>query len=949
MSEEALTGGIRGGLAQRVSKRRWVQVAAEAGYDAVVWAGGLLVAARAAGTMPDGYGYLTGFALWSGLAVMCLLVAACGLAAGLYRRRYLRGSREEVAAVVLACFLTTCCLAVVGLVTGRNALAETVLGGAVFAVVAMLGARYAAFAVRQRSRPAAPTAVKIIVFGAGDAGTQLIHRLATQGGAAYRPVALLDDDSAKRRLRIHGVPVLGGRGQLAEIAASTGAGILVIAIAGGSGKVIHDLTEAAERCGLVPKVIPSVRELLTGRAQIEGVRDPRISDLLGRRAVRTDVALVREHIAGKRVLVTGAGGSIGAELCRQLDQFGPAELIMLDRDESALHAIQLTLRGRALLDTEETVLADIRDQRRVREVFGQFRPEIVFHAAALKHLPLLEGCPAEALKSNVWGTLTVLQAAAEHGVQSFINISTDKAANPVSVLGYSKRITERLTAHMSAQAGGTYLSVRFGNVLGSRGSVLTALSAQVAAGGPVTVTDPEVSRYFMLADEAVHLVLQAAVIGRGGEVLVLDMGEPVRIADIARRLAASTGRDLEVVFTGLRPGEKLTEDRLGHAETDHRPCHPLICQVPVPALDPGQVTALDPDVDPGTLRQILAARAYGPPAEATSAIPPRQRAKTAAPRLTMRSRMRPAKLGQTRYQPVKETGGIGVAAERSAGRICHVVVGGITQQRRALASRLDTRQPAGQWLAGQPRSDPFTAPDEFLQRERPRPRAGLSSRGVPEMVPGHRQHQGGGGQVGRADDAAAVRGDLDPVRGHDRDDFRVRRVSAAGHPGRAYRHGHAERGQTPREQRGRHRGTAYVRGAQDDDGGRREIIPLCAATPSQPDVIGAVHCAIAGEFSSSAFHENSLPAAAGRSSRICRARETRNARPVALSDSCQESARLPDFRYRGTAPAPARDFTAARLVIDSFYSVNARPRRASGGFPVSRVSAAAIYRSERKS
>jgi len=267
VSVGALTGGIRGGLAQsvrqRVGKRRWFQVAVEAGYDALVWAGGLLVAARAAGALPGGL--LTRFASWAGLAVICLLVAGCGLAAGLYRRRYLRGSREEVAAVVLACFLTTCCLAVAGLVAGRRSLVETVLGGAVFAMVAMLGARYVVFAVRQRSRPAAPTAVKIIVFGAGDAGTQLIRRLATQGGAAYRPVALLDDDSAKRRLRIHGVPVLGGRGELAKIAASTGAGILVIAIAGGSGKVIHDLTEAAERCGLVPKVIPSVRELLTGR------------------------------------------------------------------------------------------------------------------------------------------------------------------------------------------------------------------------------------------------------------------------------------------------------------------------------------------------------------------------------------------------------------------------------------------------------------------------------------------------------------------------------------------------------------------------------------------------------------------------------------------------------------------------------------------------------------
>jgi FlaA1/EpsC-like NDP-sugar epimerase len=623
MSEEALPGGIRGELARGVGRRRWVRSVTEAGYDAVVWIGGLLVAARA---LTDAY--LTRSTFWYGLAAIGLLVVGCGLAAGLYRSRYLRGSRDEVAAVVLAGFLTACCLAITGLVlvTGRRALLETILSGAAFAMVAMLGARYVIFVARLRPRTPDPTAEKIIVFGAGDAGTQLIHRLATQRGATYRPVAILDDDLAKRRLRIDSVPVLGGRRQMAEVAASTGAGVLVIAIAGGSGQVIHDLTKAAERCGLVPKVIPSVRELLTGRAQIEGVRDPRISDLLGRRAVTTDMASVREHIAGKRVLVTGAGGSIGAELCRQLYQLGPAELIMLDRDESALHAVQLALHGRALFDSEETVLADIRDQHRVREVFGRFRPEIVFHAAALKHLPLLESYPAEALKSNVWGTLTVLQAAADFGVQSFINISTDKAADPVSVLGYSKRITERLTAHMSVHTGGAYLSVRFGNVLGSRGSMLTSLSAQVAAGGPVTVTDPDVSRYFMLVDEAVHLVLQAATIGRGGEALVLDMGEPVRIADIARRLIASTGRNLEVIFTGLRPGEKLAEDLLGPGETDHRPCHPLISQVPVPALDPSEVTALDPDADPSTLRQLLARHAQGPSHVGTMTIPTQEQA-----------------------------------------------------------------------------------------------------------------------------------------------------------------------------------------------------------------------------------------------------------------------------------------------------------------------------------
>jgi FlaA1/EpsC-like NDP-sugar epimerase len=354
------------------------------------------------------------------------------------------------------------------------------------------------------------------------------------------------------------------------------------------------------------------------------VRDPRITDLLGRRPVQTDVAAVAGQFAGKRVLVTGAGGSIGSELCRQLHRFGPAELIMLDRDESALHAMELALHGRALLDSDATVLADIRDPHRVIEVFEQFRPQIVFHAAALKHLPLLERYPAEAVKSNIFGTLNVLRAAAACGVESFVNISTDKAADPVSVLGYSKRIAERLTAHMARSADGSYLSVRFGNVLGSRGSVLTALSAQVAAGGPVTVTHPEVTRYFMTVDEAVQLVLQAAVIGSSGEVLVLDMGEPVRIADIARRLAAGAAHPVDIIFTGLRPGEKLAEDLLGHSEVDYRPRHPLVRHARVIPLPPGQLGGLDLVAVPARLREVMAECAGGQGPEEMGSRFPRQ-------------------------------------------------------------------------------------------------------------------------------------------------------------------------------------------------------------------------------------------------------------------------------------------------------------------------------------
>jgi FlaA1/EpsC-like NDP-sugar epimerase len=587
------------------------QVCLEAAYDAAVWVSALLAASWLGGGGVIRAGVIRGATRWPLLLAACVLPPAAGWLAGLYQGRFQRGSFDEAVRVGVAAVSTAACLVVAGSWLGRGQPAglSTIAVGAGFALPALLSARYLVFAIRQRPWAPAPSGIKIIIFGAGSAGTQLVHRLLDGRHSEYRPVALLDDDPAKRRLRICGVPVLGGRSRLAAVAAQTGATVLVIAIARADGTVIRDLTVAAEQCGLIPKVIPSVRELLTGGARIDGVRDPRISDLLGRRPVQTDGAAVWAHLTGKRVLVTGAGGSIGLELCRQLHRLHPAQLIMLDRDESALHAAQLALYGRALFDTDEAVLADLRDPATIGEVFERFMPEVVFHAAALKHLPLLERYPAEALKTNVWGTLTVLEAAAAAGVCSFVNISTDKAARPVSVLGYSKRIAERLTAHMAERVGGSYLSVRFGNVLGSRGSVLTALSAQVAAGGPVTVTHPEVSRYFMTAGEAVQLVLQAAVIGRGGEVLVLDMGEPVRIADIAHRLTAATSHKIGIVYTGLRPGEKLAEDLRGPGEPDARPCHPLIVHARVPPLEPAQVTALGPGLAPDELRAELASRA----------------------------------------------------------------------------------------------------------------------------------------------------------------------------------------------------------------------------------------------------------------------------------------------------------------------------------------------------
>lgn len=675
----------------------------EAGCDVACWIVGLIAAGWLTVDLGRPYPgpypgpYLAARAV---LAVGVLSVGT-GLIAGLYRGRYQRGSLDEAISVARAGFGQVLVLLVLGraILPGQLLPVRTVLGGALVALLTMSGARYLVAAARLSSKPRKSAGVKVIVFGAGHAGAALIHGLARQPAAPYRPVALLDDDPAKRRLRIGGVPVLGDRTQMAEAAARTGAKIMVIAIARASGSAIRDLTSEADRCGLIPKVIPSVAELLSGSARIDSVRDPRITDLLGRTPVETDIARIAGHFAGKRVLVTGAGGSIGSELCRQLYRFQPEELIMLDRDESALHAIQLKLHGRALLDSDDLVLADIRDQNRIREAFTRCQPQIVFHAAALKHLPLLERYPAEALKSNVWGSFNVLEAAAAVGVESFVNISTDKAADPVSVLGYSKRIAERLTAEMASRTGRGYLSVRFGNVLGSRGSVLTAFSAQVASGGPITVTDPEAARYFMTAGEAVELVLQAAVIGRGGEVMVLDMGEQVRIADIARRLAATVADPVEIVYTGLRPGEKLVEDLLGSEEVDDRPRHPLIRQVPVPALSPRLVLGIDPDAPDDQLKALLAAGAgvAGRGADGpelgrlvganpsgllveTLSVPRQQRPGVRADGRSARPlpAARPAGPDQRAGQAAKFQCRRVVRAGWSAGRVCDVVSGGFT-------------------------------------------------------------------------------------------------------------------------------------------------------------------------------------------------------------------------------------------------------------------------------
>jgi FlaA1/EpsC-like NDP-sugar epimerase len=524
--------------------------------------------------------------------------AAIGWFEGLYRGRFRYGSFDEIAALIRTAALLTACLVVANrLIDQLVPTSVTFLTGA-SVVVLTGGVRYAWRLVRERSMMPAQSAAPVIVVGAGEAGEQLTTAMRRNPQSPYRPVAFVDDDPAKRRLRINGIPVVGTTARLEDAADELGVRTAVVAIPSADGSTVRRLTQAIREAGLEALVLPPVGELLDSTVALEDVRPPTEADLLGRREVNIDIDSVAGYLTGRRVLVTGAGGSIGSELCHQIQRFGPERLIMLDRDESALHAVQLRLEGRAMLDSRDLVVADIRDRHRMMEVFDEHRPHVVFHAAALKHLPLLEMHPEEAVKTNIVGTQHVLNAAVRSDVDHFVNISTDKAAAPVSVLGYSKRIAERLTAHAAVEAPGTFVSVRFGNVLGSRGSVLTAFRSQIEGGGPVTVTHPDVTRYFMTVEEAVQLVIQAAAVGRSGDALVLDMGEPVRIADVARQMASAAPRPVEVVFTGLRPGEKLHEQLLGEGEIPVGSAHELITAVRVPPIRFDQVLEALPSGGP---------------------------------------------------------------------------------------------------------------------------------------------------------------------------------------------------------------------------------------------------------------------------------------------------------------------------------------------------------------
>ena len=522
------------------------------------------------------------------IGVTALLQLAAGWFFWLYRNRYQVGSFDEVRVLVLDTAVVMAVAWMFAYLVGYgNGIPRSTLFIAAPITFSLMGvARYVMRLYVERQMLPGSEAERTLLYGAGYLGVQTAKRLLTDAKGAALPVGFIDDDPKKRRQEVRGVRVLGGFADLAEIARSTRATKLIVCIGDADAGLMRRVDEAANRAGMTAMVLPPLDQLLRNNSAISDVRQLSIEDLIGRHPVRLETDSIASYLQDRRVLVTGAGGSIGSELCRQLARFAPRELIMLDRDETALQETQLSISGHGLLDTNDVVLADIRDAGALERLFRERQPEVVFHAAALKHLPMLEQYPDEAWKTNVLGTLNVLRAAQAAEVGTFVNISTDKAANPTSVLGHSKRVAEKLTAWMAEHTGQRYLSVRFGNVIGSRGSMLPTFRKLIEAGGPVTVTHPNVTRFFMTIPEACQLVVQAGGIGRPGEVLILDMGEPVSILDVAKRMIEQSGRDVDIVFTGLRHGEKLHEELVGDGEGDERPYHPKISHARVDSISP---------------------------------------------------------------------------------------------------------------------------------------------------------------------------------------------------------------------------------------------------------------------------------------------------------------------------------------------------------------------------
>jgi FlaA1/EpsC-like NDP-sugar epimerase len=417
-------------------------------------------------------------------------------------------------------------------------------------------------------------AKRALIVGAGDAGALVARELQKSSLLNLNPIGFLDDDPSKQNQEIYGVPVIGKVDSLSDVLNVQPVDEVIIAIPSAPGNIIRLVNDNCRRRGIPSRTMPGIYELIGGKVSVNRLREVDITDLLRREPVTIDDRLIGSILKGRRILVTGAGGSIGREICRQIARWSPSSMVLLGHGENSIFESLLELKENSPLLHIQPVIADVRDLERIQEIFKVHRPQVVFHAAAHKHVPLMESNVEEAITNNILGTRNMVESANLHGVERLVLISTDKAVRPVSIMGATKRLAEMVILDAAQRSGRAYSVVRFGNVLGSRGSVVPLFKDQIARGGPVTVTHPEMHRYFMTIPEAVHLVLQAAAMGEGGEVYMLNMGQQVRILDLAEDLIRLSGlephRDIEIAFTGIRPGEKLRED-LWEAGTQFKP------------------------------------------------------------------------------------------------------------------------------------------------------------------------------------------------------------------------------------------------------------------------------------------------------------------------------------------------------------------------------------------
>jgi FlaA1/EpsC-like NDP-sugar epimerase len=511
---------------------------------------------------------------------------------------------------------------------------------AVFVFMGVVGVRVVRRMMAERDESASRVRhekepVPTMLIGAGRAGVLVAKEMASRPDLGLVPVGFLDDDLVKVGTTMHGVPVHGTTEELARLCAIHGAKQALITIAAASGDSIRRITQLCDKAGIPVKIIPGLFEIVGGTVNLSRIREVAIEDLLGRKPVQLDEEAIDRVVKGRTVLVTGAGGSIGSELCRQIGRFAPASLMLMEHSENGLFFIERELRAAFPDVAIRAYLADIRERARVDAVFQEQRPDVVFHAAAHKHVPMMEANPTEAIKNNVLGTKTLAELADKHGVTEFVMISTDKAVNPSSVMGASKRAAELFVQALSQRSKTRFVAVRFGNVLGSAGSVIPIFKEQIARGGPVTVTDPEMKRYFMTIPEACQLVVQAGAMGQGGEIFVLDMGEPVKIIDLARDLIALSGlrvgQDIEIKVTGTRPGEKLFEELALEEEGAERTRHPkvFIGRIKPHAWDDvlsfmGELEAVTQTTDAPTIRALL--KRFIPEYQPTMARPPKAEA-----------------------------------------------------------------------------------------------------------------------------------------------------------------------------------------------------------------------------------------------------------------------------------------------------------------------------------